>query len=85
MRIGFPIEDPQFILGLNLRLTDTKRTTLEASDISKLAVKLIVMVATFKLEKTEEKLIENLQAEVEELKALLSKKNNRIKVTVRPL
>lgn len=72
------LEDPQFILGLNLRLTDTKRTTLEAFgdySVTRGEVDRYGLRLTFKLGKSyEEKLIENLQAEVEELKALLSKK-----------
>ncbi len=71
------LEDSQFILGLNLRLTDTKRTTLEAFgdySVTRGEVDSYGLRLTFKLGKSyEEKLIEDLQAEVEELKALLSK------------
>lgn len=67
------LEETQFILGLNVRLMDTKRTTLEAfadystnrSKVDRYGVRL-----TVKLGKSyEEKLIEQLQAQIAELMA----------------
>ena len=67
------LEETQFILGLNVRLLDTKRTTLEAfadystnrSKVDRCGIRL-----TLKLGKSyEEKLIEQLQAQIAELMA----------------
>lgn len=72
------LEETQFILGLNVRIMDTKRTTLEAfadystnrEKIDRYGVRL-----TLKLGKSyEEQLIEQLQAQIKEIKELLGNK-----------
>lgn len=67
------MEESQFILGLNLRIKDTQRTTLEAfGDYSTNREKLdrYGFRLTLKMGKSyEEQLIEKLQAQIDELKA----------------
>ncbi len=74
------LEDPQFILGLNLRLNDTQKTKLEAfmdysetrSQVDRYGVRL-----TLKLGKSyEEKLIEDLMLKLEELEFRMNQLKN---------
>jgi len=74
------LEDSQFILGLNLRLNDTKNTTLEAFgdySVDREKVDRYGVRLTLKLGKSyEEKLIEDLMMKLEELEFRMNQLKN---------